>query len=619
MSRRARRHRRGAHARSSTKDPEQPTWDPVLATFTTAEQRRDRPVEVASSSQELRARLARRMEELARTSSEVSDTMAVSEASSSAVDERDEEREGDEEGEADPRGAAAAVEHRAASPSAQAAGMDGPDLLVEGSRVYGVTGWSKPGSHRRALRAARALEREHRRRAMAQSRAELAARRVEQKRAPYLPAGGEPGSMAGRSYRRLRLEAHRATSEVLAGAYPFLAEEGLGSSGLLVGQDAWSGAAFCFDPWELYRSGALTNPNLFLAGQIGRGKSTLAKSLAIRCMAFGRRVYVPGDPKGEWSAVARAVGGQVVKLAVGSAARLNPLDEGPRPSLSDDAAWRVQVRARRQGLLAALAESTLDRRLGATERSALDAALEVAERRCSAPVLPSVVEAMLDPEAAVPGSSLEQLRVDGREVAHGLARLVRGDLAGLFDGPSTVRFDPGAVMLSLDLSAISGSDTLIGLVMTCASTWMEAALSDPNGGQRLVVYDEAWRLLAQPALLSRMQAQWKLSRAWGLANLMVVHRLSDLEAVGASGSEARGLAQGLLGDTATRILYNEPYDEAQAAAKVLGLSAVEVAQLPELARGEGLWRVNERAFVVRHLCTPAELELFDTDERMVGR
>ena len=76
---------------------------------------------------------------------------------------------------------------------------------------------------------------------------------------------------------------HRATSEVLAVAYPFLAEQGLGSEGVLIGQDAWSGTAFCYDPWELYRRGVLTNPNMFLAGQIGRGKSALAKSFASRC------------------------------------------------------------------------------------------------------------------------------------------------------------------------------------------------------------------------------------------------------------------------------------------------------------------------------------------------
>jgi len=84
-----------------------------------------------------------------------------------------------------------------------------------------------------------------------------------------------------------------------------------------------------------------------------------------------------------------------------------------------------------------------------------------------------------------------------------------------------------------------------------------------------------------------MQAQWKLSRAWGLANLMVLHRLSDLEAVGDIGSEARGLAQGLLADTATRILYNEPFEQAQPAGNVLGFTSVEVAQLPVLSAAKG--------------------------------
>ena len=486
-----------------------------------------------------------------------------------------------------------------------------------GERVYGVAGWSPAGSTRHQKRGARKVEVEHRKALMAERKAEMQALREERKQRPFLPAGGDTGPAAGRSYRRLRVPAHRATSEVLAGAYPFLAEEGLGSAGVLIGQDAWSGAAFCFDPWELYRQGALTNPNMSLAGQIGRGKSTLAKSLAARCVAFGRRVYVPGDPKGEWTVVARALDGTAIQLGVGTASRLNPLDEGPRPSGVDDAAWRARVDARRTGLLAALGESTLGRPLGPTERSALDAALADAQGRAGVPVLPMVVDALLDPTRPSPGSSVEQLRTDGREVGHALNRLVRGDLAGLFDGPSTVSFDPTVPMLSLDLSAISGSDTLIGLVMTCASTWMEAALADPQGGQRLVVYDEAWRLLAQPALLARMQAQWKLSRAWGLANLMIVHRLSDLDAVGDTGSQTRGLAQGLLADTATRILYNEPYDEAQAAGKLLGLTTVEIAQLPELAKGEGLWRVNERAFIVRHLCTPEELATFDTDARMI--
>ena len=408
------------------------------------------------------------------------------------------------------------------SDSAEAAGPEpkataGPVGLATGAdeRFYGVGRGLSGRPQRRSARAARQLEAHHRQQLLATRKRELEALRAEQRQAQYLPAAGEPGQMAGRSYRRLRLPAHRATSEVLAGAYPFLAEEGLGSAGALVGQDAWSGTAFCYDPLALYQKGQLTNPNIFLAGpdrarQVGPGQ---VPGLPLhRLRPPGLR---PRRPQ------RRVVGGRPGRRRPGGGPgdrfRRSPQPPGrgaaPFSGVSDDAR-RAQVAARRGGLLGALSEPTLGRPLVPTERSALDAALADALQRANVPVLPLVVDALLSPPAAFAETSVEQLRSDGRDVGHALARLVRGDLAGLFDGPSTVAFDPSLPMLSLDLSAISGSEMLIGLVMTCASTWLEAALADTAGGQRLVVYDEAWRLLAQPALLARMQAQWKLSRAW---------------------------------------------------------------------------------------------------------
>jgi len=106
-----------------------------------------------------------------------------------------------------------------------------------------------------------------------------------------------------------------------------------------------------------------------------------------------------------------------------------------------------------------------------------------------------------------------------------------------------------------------------------------------------VIYDEAWRVLKQPALLARMQSQWKLSRALGIANLMVIHRLSDLDAVGDANSESRNHALGLLADCSTKIIYAQERGEDVKTGAALGLSSTEVDQLSSLARGEGLWRM----------------------------
>ncbi len=342
----------------------------------------------------------------------------------------------------EPEPACAPTDPEAAAPPVASVALD------EEGRLFGGAGYIPPlVGTRKAIKQARHLEVEHRRRLLDARKTQIATVRDEQRQAGYLPKAGEPGRAATRSHRPLRVTPHRATSEMLAGAYPFLAEEGLGSEGALIGQEAWSGTAFCYDPWELYRRGVLTNPNIFLAGQIGRGKSTLAKSLATSYIAFGRRDYVPGDPKGEWSVVTRAVGGQVIELGIGRPTRLNPLDECPRPAGLSEQTWQAQLTQRRVSLLGTLAQSTLGRPLQPTERTALDAALDAACRISQTPILPTVVEHLHRPTGGYAGSSVEQLTADGRDVAHGLGRLVRGDLAGLFDGPSTVSFDPSLPML----------------------------------------------------------------------------------------------------------------------------------------------------------------------------
>lgn len=259
---------------------------------------------------------------------------------------------------------------------------------------------------------------------------------------------------------------HQDTSATPAGAYPFLAEGGLGSERVFIGQDLYSGSSFVHDPWVLYCRGLITAPNLVLAG-----------------------VYVPGDPKGEHTPVAEAVGGKTILLGHGMANRLNPLDEGHRTAGLGDTQWVSQVTSRRRDLIGALAETVLDRRLTPLERTAVDLALDRTVRGADVPVLPMVVDRLLAPDPA--DDHVGRLTEDGRLVGHALRRLVAGDLAGLFDGPSTVDLDPALSMICLDLSRVAENATLISVLMTCASAWMESALMDPNGGQRWVVYDEA--------------------------------------------------------------------------------------------------------------------------------
>ncbi len=415
----------------------------------------------------------------------------------------------------------------------------------------------------------------------------------------------------------MRLPAHETTTAHLGAAYPFAAGGNL-SYGLLVGRDLFGGA-FCFDPFELYGRGALTNPNTIVFGQIGRGKSAFVKTWLWRQAAFGRRAFVI-DPKGEYGPLASALGCEPISLRPGGRLRVNPLQAGAATGATDDSLSRSRLE-----LLGAVATACLGRRLAPAERAAIELALAEAIRRqaragAATPTIPDVVAAMLAPtaEAALEiGTTIGELRADGRQVALELRRLVTGDLRGMFDGPTSPGLDPEGRIVVLDLSAVYHSPAL-GALMTCAAAWLQGVATASRDAKTILVVDEAWAILAEPHVARWLQSSWKLSRARGIANVAVVHRVSDLKAAGAAGSEESQLAEGLLADSETLVLYGQPTAELATARSLLGISTTEEGLLASLQRGVALWRVAGRSYLVRHLLAPDERRLVYTDGRMAG-
>ena len=421
-----------------------------------------------------------------------------------------------------------------------------------------------------------------------------------------------------------RVPAHQVTTRNLGAAFPFIAEAGLGRRGVVIGDDLLGGS-FVFDPFELYAAGVVSNPNMVVFGQIGRGKSAFVKSFLWRQAVFGRKAWVVG-PKGEYGDLADAWGVRPVALRPGGAIRLNPLDPGPDAGeAAPDATGR-----RRMELLSSLASACLGRGLVPRERAALGVALAEATRAAAVPTVPVVVEALLTPSIDAARSLRTEQRdllEDGRDVALELRRLVHGDLCGMFDGPTTVGLDLSSPLVVLDLSALYSS-TALGVLMACATAWLQAALartaasagsSHSSGGRFFLVVDEAWAILSNLGVARWLQSSWKLSRAFGVSNVAVLHRVSDLRSVGASDSEQVALAQGLLSDSETRVVYAQSPGELEAAAELLSLSATETDLLPQLRRGIALWKVGQRSFLVQHRLSATERSIVDTDAAMTAR
>jgi hypothetical protein len=218
---------------------------------------------------------------------------------------------------------------------------------------------------------------------------------------------------------------------------------------------------------------------------------------------------------------------------------------------------------------------------------------------------------------------------DGRDVGLELRRLVRGDLAGMFDGETSPALRPaeddpmssggsgrarhGSLALVVDLSHVYYSEALPAL-MVCAAAWLHAMTS--NDCQTLLVVDEAWAVLSDVAVGRFLRSSWKLARARGVANIAVCHRASDLSASGSAGSEEARLAEGLLADSETVVCYAQPASELESLASLLGCSVDDVSFLPQLPRGVALWRVAGQSYLVENLLASHEREMVDTDARL---
>lgn len=425
----------------------------------------------------------------------------------------------------------------------------------------------------------------------------------------------------------LRLPRHRATTAHLCSAYPFQAAQGLGGRGVYLGTDELAGGgAFCFDAFELYTQGVLNSPNLLVVGDVGAGKSSAVKCLLARSVGVfrspggGSRWVAIVDPKGEYHGLAEYLGLEVLRINRGGSTRLNPLDAGP----AGDWGGSEELVARRTTLVGALVAAVLRRELSPLEDAVVGwAVAEVSASRLTAPTLGDVAHLIGNPTREMAerahGSSDELARsVDAARYA--LGKLLDRDLRGMFDGPTTARIDWSGRGIVLDLSAVHQDPDALTLVMIATTAWLQAALAAPESAtvpRRYQVLEECWALLGSERVAKYLQACWKLSRAYGVSNIAVCHRIADLKAQADDGTATAKVAMGLLADTQTRILFRQPTDQVGEATSLLGLTSTEASLLPRLARGRALWKVATHTAVVQHVVGPSERGFCDTDARLV--
>ncbi|MGO1571308.1 MAG: hypothetical protein ACTJFR_01155 [Canibacter sp.] len=420
---------------------------------------------------------------------------------------------------------------------------------------------------------------------------------------------------------------HRGTGFELAAANPFSAAYIHDPAGPVVGIERLSGgAAFTFDPWELYLRGECASPNLLIEGSLRQGKSFIIKRLICLLAMLGRNAINVSDSKGEHGAVAEAIGGNVYKMGVfGSEVRINPLQAGDRRTDELDTEYAARVKAARVSVMQQIAGllNPGERPVTGRESAILDWALEeVVKESDNRPTLRAVWEKLSSRELEqARGGYFE--RHDARDLADGLRRVVHGDLGGMFDTHSSIELDAASPYTVIDTFAINqrGSGAL-AVTQAVTNAFVQNTISNKSSGRRyFLIREEGWRDMKTRQALESHQEQLKLSGEYGIAMVLIVHEGGDFDSVGPEGSVERELAKSLLRGYANRICFWQPQAALLNAVTSGTYTEAEARAIASLSRGNFLVKLRSGSYVVDGTPTTTSWEqsLFDTDHQMRER
>ncbi|MEO9236895.1 MAG: DUF87 domain-containing protein [Jatrophihabitantaceae bacterium] len=369
-------------------------------------------------------------------------------------------------------------------------------------------------------------------------------------------------------------------------------------SGVLYGYNLGSQALVHWDRFAL--GPQLHNHNSVILGRSGAGKSYLVKLEALRSMYQGVEVAVI-DPEDEYRTLTAAVGGTDIHLGA-PGVRLNPFDlpihtraDGRRTAPQD-------ALLRRTLFLHTVITVLLGGEPPVEQRTVLDAALAHTYQRAGITADPRTWTRPAPILADLRGALIRIGAGPAQELAARLHPFVEGAYSGLFDGPSTTR--PDGHLLLFSLRELPYELKPVGSLLTLDTIWRR--VSNPTDRRpRLVIVDEAWLLMQQPAGAQFLYRLAKAARKHWTGLTVATQDVADV-----LGSD---LGKAVVANAATQILLRQAPQAIDQITAAFHLSGGERQFLVSAERGQGLLAAGTQRVAFEALAAPGEHQLITTD------
>lgn len=311
-----------------------------------------------------------------------------------------------------------------------------------------------------------------------------------------------------------------------------------GVDGVALGRDVLSQTAVSKDPITDYNADPrrVSSPNVLNMGEVGAGKSSLAKCVyVIRPVILRNRRAVVFDKKneqgeGEYAQIVRFFGSDPIRYALdGSGVRLNLLD--PEISGTNDDGLNNQL-AFLNTVPALMREG---RGADEWERKALRLAYREVMGSFEGARTPTTADlhARLgvidrsDPSLfGMSEAAVERLHEAGVSMRWVFDELL-DHFGAIFDGETSAGVQLGGKVTSFDISQLPDTGPVIPMVMGLSNLWLLGRVRRDKGMRTNVVVEEAGHILGGP-LAVQQRSNIKLSRGLGISNIYCLHKETDV-------------------------------------------------------------------------------------------
>jgi hypothetical protein len=347
------------------------------------------------------------------------------------------------------------------------------------------------------------------------------------------------------------------------------------------------------DPWHP----SLENPHAFVGGVTGGGKSYLGKlwierALLLQGIGPTAERHSVIDPDGEFSELARALGGSVIHLAPGSQHHLNPFDLLP-PSANFQCYLAEGARSDRLAEKIQDLQSLLDVMLAhkgdvlsPREKALLDLALYECYRRCGItadprthyrrpPLLRDLAEVL---RSGVCGP-------DEFELGQRLSRYTEGSLSGPFSRHTDVPLD--SHVLVWNIFEMRGDLRPVGIFLIADWIWTQTLSQSPV--PRCLSIDKAASLIEYPEGARFLETLSRRARKRYL-RLVVMTQSPELFVQDRSGGV-------IASNAAIKILKKQDRTSVAAVGERFGLTEGEKERLRHFGREEAMLLVGDRRVI----------------------